>query len=601
MNTIKFWLALGFHFKQTHKDDLARLNSIVSTTTAKDDKEDMSILEGGHHTDEDDNRCEKMPLQSNWQHLNVPLPDLRYNNTNTSAVGKGSTTWAAHSHTPLGVQSWNEFDNLVITEGNKEQNLEKQDIDFLGELEIVRRYLTPVENELDVTSRLENILAVFSNSTWNLSGGIKFEQENQNINANPDLVALVRDDEASGVGPSSAYKSPPSGKRAEINRQTSARVRQSYRFPLETKPSWKFRFLNSIDVIINNWAVPEGFDSEKMQAKVSLPDSWQKEKKKVFHLVRQVYGQMVSDNRRYGIIHTYDNWFFCKRSEDGILQISRVFKKTDTSPSVFQAIKTMIGFDDYELGTTQVYRKIGKKGKSGKRNREELESLRIRSTRIRSISNNKDNDAHTKSREQADGEWGECLHMALSLEQWDWVVYMYTDNVQLLTTKKDPTIIAKMQHNPKKQYVADEMANEVAILKALEDNSAVQKVIPRFYGHHRRWGVSLSVFGKELDDLDDIGLENLSDKLKHSAVQAVEVLSKAGILHNDIELRNFVQSKEDPNCAKIIDFGRATFSSDSRRLAKQVDRARTLFNIDGSSLNQTSFTNVSGSTRPGKH
>ena len=113
---------LGVPFKQTHKDDLARLNSKRLALshlqhTAKDDKEELSIPEGGHHTDEDDNRCEKMPLQSNWQHLNVPLPDLCYKNTNTSGVGKGSTTWAAHSHTPLGVQSWNEFDKLVTAEG----------------------------------------------------------------------------------------------------------------------------------------------------------------------------------------------------------------------------------------------------------------------------------------------------------------------------------------------------------------------------------------------------------------------------------------------------------------------------------------------------
>jgi hypothetical protein len=32
-----------------------------------------------------------------------------------------------------------------------------------------------------------------------------------------------------------------------------------------------------------------------------------------------------------------------------------------------------------------------------------------------------------------------------------------------------------------------------------------------------------------------------------------EALSDAGVLHNDIALRNFVRSRDDPNRAKIID------------------------------------------------
>ena len=78
----------------------------------------------------------------------------------------------------------------------------------------------------------------------------------------------------------------------------------------------------------------------------------------------------------------------------------------------------------------------------------------------------------------------------------------------------------------------------------------------------------------------------------------MEVLSEAGILHNDIELRNFVQSKDDPNCAKIIDFGRATFSSDSKKLAKQVEGVRALLNIDDPS--PIIFSPTSLAKNPGK-
>jgi Ser/Thr protein kinase RdoA (MazF antagonist) len=85
---------------------------------------------------------------------------------------------------------------------------------------------------------------------------------------------------------------------------------------------------------------------------------------------------------------------------------------------------------------------------------------------------------------------------------------------------------------------------------------------------------------KELDDFDDIGIENLSEALKRSAIRAVEILSEAGVLHNDIELRNIVQSKTDPECAKIIDFGRALFTSNRKELAKQVEQIKILLNTE---------------------
>jgi len=72
----------------------------------------------------------------------------------------------------------------------------------------------------------------------------------------------------------------------------------------------------------------------------------------------------------------------------------------------------------------------------------------------------------------------------------------------------------------------------------------------------------------------------LSGALKRSAVQAVKVLSEAGVLHNDIELRNIVKSRRDPASAKIIDFGQALFSSDSTLLARQVEKINNLLKMD---------------------
>ena len=174
------------------------------------------------------------------------------------------------------------------------------------------------------------------------------------------------------------------------------------------------------------------------------------------------------------------------------------------------------------------------------------------------------------------------MNFAASLHPWDSEVFDYTDNVLLLVTRKHPNVIVKMQRDPRMKHVADEMANEAAMYEAIEGNHAAKEAVPCFRGHSHHLGVAMTCVEKELDDFDDIGLENLSVPLKRSAVRAVEVLSEAGILHNDIALRNIVKSKRDRSLAKIIDFGRATLSSDRKRLVQQVERIKTLLNIDHS-------------------
>jgi len=500
-----------------------------------------------------------MPAQTVWQHIDIPLPVLDYQNTTASGQGKGSTEWAAHSHTPMGVELWGEFDQLVTAEGQKPRNLSTLDIDFSQRLEIITSDLNPVSREEDVTNRLESILATFAREQWDLSGGIVFSQQNQQIIGKPDLIAQVRDRAALGVGPIADYESPPPKGRAQVRRNNTKVIITLYRMPFETKPVWKFSFLTTAQYIIDAWEVPDDFDAAKMQAKAHLPKSWSTEKRKVFHMIRQLYGQMVSDNRRYGILTVYEYWYFCKRSSQGILSISRAFERQATSPSIFQAIKTMVGFGDHGLEDV-VYHP---------------QSASI---------HDDDERPGTLGAGRGGSSIGRAVtgvnNLAASLYPWECDVYDYTDSVLLLTTGKDPTVIVKLQIDPRMKHVADDMANEAAIYEALEGNEAVQKVIPCFRGHSTHLGVAMTCVEKELDDFDDIGLENLSGVLRRSAIRAVQVLSDAGILHNDIALRNIVQSKRDPSCAKIIDFGRASFSSDRKRLAKQVERIKTLLNTD---------------------
>jgi len=171
------------------------------------------------------------------------------------------------------------------------------------------------------------------------------------------------------------------------------------------------------------------------------------------------------------------------------------------------------------------------------------------------------------------------LNLAATLSSWECDVFDKTDNVLLLTTPKYPSVLVKMQQNPSLHHVAQEMAHEAEFYAAVQGLQEVVEVIPKFYGYSTHLGVAMSCFEREMDDFDDIAIGNVPMSLKWSAVHAVEVLSNAGILHNDLELHNIVQCRSDPAKAKIIDFGRAEFSVNETRLGEQVQRVKRLLGL----------------------
>ena len=114
------------------------------------------------------------------------------------------------------------------------------------------------------------------------------------------------------------------------------------------------------------------------------------------------------------------------------------------------------------------------------------------------------------------------------------------------------------------------MRREAEIYEILSASEELQCAIPAYYGYSDHLGVAMVCLGMEGPDLDDLGIENLSEELKLSALESLRQLNQAGLLHNDLELRNIVQSRQDPNRAKIIDFGRAAFSDDAFLLQQQM-------------------------------
>jgi len=524
-----------------------------------------------------------------WEALNVSLPELRYENVTTSGQGKGSTTWAAHSHTPTAVAEWEDFDNLVATEGMHARNHRQVEENLSLLFKSYLRFMEPCSTEEHISKVTSGVLNAMKVSDFDLSDGVSFPERNTELTAKPDIIAMKNDDKGLGVGPSSAYVSPPKGTRAKVRRDTVQLIRSLYRFPFETKPNWKFEFLAENDaegetsrseahcVIIDSWSIPGDFDSAKMQAEVPLPRSWPLKKKKVFHLVRQLYGQMVADHCRYGVFHTYDLWIFCKRSTDGTLFLSRAFRRKGTSPSVCQAIKTLIGFRDYRFSAPPaMHPSSASKMPQNKKPRKSYKPP----PKPPLPPSNRDDGFDGKPRGKRGGSKAkDGDNLAATLSSWEMNVYDRTEKVLLLTTPKYPSVLVKMQQKPTLLHVSREMKHEADFYATMQDISELEDVIPKYYGYSTHLGVALTCVERESDNFDDICVENLPEALKHSAVQAVEALSRVGVLHNDLELHNIVQSRNDPMKAKIIDFGRAEFSSDRNCLNDQVEHVKFLLGL----------------------
>jgi predicted Ser/Thr protein kinase len=511
-----------------------------------------------------------------WERINIGLPSLPYDKEDLKKLDK-STKWASHSHCPLKVSKWDEFDACIATAALQPSSAVAIDTDLSQQMSSVK--LKMVLQEDHVTHNVERILELVADLT-----GFEFSTTDKYTKSNPELIAWR------GLGPvqPSNYTGTPEPalKNREQQRKDLVQERsQQVLFTIETKPAWKFRFLlrdDSTDILTNEWEVPTDYSSEDLYNKRDLPDDWSDQKQKVFHLIRQVYGQMTSSERKYGIMHLYEVWWFCSRTEQGELRISRPFKKESTSPSVLQAIVTLAGFDDFALQTVAVHPQSAQKADKTVAGQRKIDLVAAK----KSAASDKEKAANSRKRalqpKTAPSNQGHRTNLASSIMMWNCTLVDATDTVQLLTLKENPVVpvLIKMQRHETEQHVADEMKHEASIYRALCERNDLQEVIPDFLGYSTHLGVSLLCTELEGSNFEDIGLENISQELKQSAVDCMKRLSAAGVLHNDIALRNIVQSRVDPRRAKIIDFGRATFSNDDQvRLQQQVHTLERLLGL----------------------
>jgi hypothetical protein len=126
-----------------------------------------------------------MQRQTVWNHLATSLPPMNYVLNDTETQKKGSTTWAAHSQTPVAVEVWGDFLDLVNTESRKSHSQVVVEDDFGAQVLACR--LKPVPREEDITLNVERILEVFTGTTppHRLSGAVVYDQEYRFIGPDP--------------------------------------------------------------------------------------------------------------------------------------------------------------------------------------------------------------------------------------------------------------------------------------------------------------------------------------------------------------------------------------------------------------------------------
>ena len=139
------------------------------------------------------------------------MPDLELALNGVKTQEKGSTEWAAHSHSPVRLQEWDNFDDLISIESEKTEN--QEDRKLMGLHAVVQLFVpwNKVKQEEDVTDRTLALLNTGTKDQFKLWGRYEFGKATKHILAKPDIIAEENNDETWGTGTISDYESPKKG------------------------------------------------------------------------------------------------------------------------------------------------------------------------------------------------------------------------------------------------------------------------------------------------------------------------------------------------------------------------------------------------------
>lgn len=119
------------------------------------------------------------------------MPELKYRRK-LSLEGKGSTTWATHSHTPVSVIKWDGFDEVIDAAASLPQNQRTLDRDFAESLKQKSPDIIAGREE-DVTACSLAVLSHFASVVRVLL----FETNTCYILSNPDIVLGYSEEDTS--------------------------------------------------------------------------------------------------------------------------------------------------------------------------------------------------------------------------------------------------------------------------------------------------------------------------------------------------------------------------------------------------------------------
>jgi hypothetical protein len=108
-------------------------------------------------------------------------------------------------------------------------------------------------------------------------------------------------------------------------------AKRRVRFSIEKKPAWKYKELLEESFLFSDFFEVPKAPWKPVKGAV-LPSEWQRIKKKVFHLIRQIYGQMKEDSLRFGVIQPYEMWWFCSEMTRERCSFPRVSVTRPLSP-----------------------------------------------------------------------------------------------------------------------------------------------------------------------------------------------------------------------------------------------------------------------------
>jgi hypothetical protein len=296
--------------------------------------------------------------------------------------------------------------------------------------------------------------------------------------------------------------------------------------------------------------------------------------------VCQIYGYMCCNGVKYGVLTTYDKTWFMYRDSNGTLFVTRCFNYNDVStPSVLQMYAYVLTLAEIEStcesppwsksansSPQKDPKNSDKKGDDDDDDEEDDDDDDDDDSPEQSKKKQKRNSTSSNPATKPGSSTGKTRSKPMSGQRLAAKTLLFTELParRLLacgrTGKAYTTIIdginsvIKVADVSKQPEMREDLDNEAAIYSRLQ--SLQGRCIPRSLFVGDLWEGLLYGLATEKagDTVASIGVENLSDSEKQSAMAALTAVHEGGVLHNDIRLENLVRANDicsdstEPSC-----------------------------------------------------